>query len=337
MLTSETKGATKYAVKTISMDAADYGAVVDYKVIVLEIEPNYTVAYKEGSFKIKATDVTDKKAPKSVVSPEYVVISDVTIFEYEEVKWAADGHVLEIGVEGYSDYETALKGYKNANGDYSSEDLRQVENATVVSTTAFRAIQGKKLVVGIEGDENYSVTIKEVAAGQKGVNFAYGGIYTLNKDGYDVRVPGVTDKNVVSIEFGFLGNQKIASDFVISLVPTDGQGNGINYFDLREVFGEKVEEEDVITYYILKDGKKYGEFTVDYLDTELAFSNVELEINGKAGDTLGWYSIVLEVPAASEAPEGEENPNTGAESVIGVVAAMAVVSVAAAAAVSLKK
>ena len=64
--------------------------------------------------------------------------------------------------------------------------------------------------------------------------------------------------------------------------------------------------------------------------------DIVLEINRKAGSTLGEYEIVLEAPAAPEAP-AEENPNTGAESVIGVVAAMAVVSVAAAAAVSLKK
>ena len=49
---------------------------------------------------------------------------------------------------------------------------------------------------------------------------------------------------------------------------------------------------------------------------------------------LGQYKVVLEVPAAEV---GEANPNTGAESVVGVVAALAVVSVATAAAVSLKK
>ena len=109
----------------------------------------------------------------------------------------------------------------------------------------------------------------------------------------------------------------------------------MTYFGLRESFGKKVEEEDVVTYYILKDGKEFSKFTVDYMKVDPS-DKVEIEINGKAGENLGYYDIVLEVPAAPEAP-AEENPNTGAESVIGVVAAMAVVSVAAAAAVSLKK
>ena len=67
--------------------------------------------------------------------------------------------------------------------------------------------------------------------------------------------------------------------------------------------------------------------TVDYNDT------VKLSIDGE-NTTLGQYQIAVKVPAENK---GEKNPNTGAESVMGVVAAVAVVSVAAAAAVSLKK
>ena len=184
----------------------------------------------------------------------------------------------------------------------------------VVSTTAFRAIQGKDLTVSVF--DVLSATIKGVAAGQKGVNFLP--FTKLHED---------ADDNVIGIQFGFVGDQTIASDFVVTVAPE------LNYFELRELFGKKVEEEDVITYYVLKDGKLYDQFTVDYMTVDYN-EVVELEINGKAGSTLGMYEIVLEVPTA---PEGEENPNTGAESVIGVVAAMAVVSVAAAAAVSLKK
>ena len=61
--------------------------------------------------------------------------------------------------------------------------------------------------------------------------------------------------------------------------------------------------------------------------------DVEFTVKGENAK-LGQYKVVLEVPAAEA---GEANPNTGAEAVVGVVAALAVVSVATAAAVSLKK
>ena len=104
------------------------------------------------------------------------------------------------------------------------------------------------------------------------------------------------------------------------------------YFELREFFGKKVEEQDIVTYYILKDGKVLKEVKVDYMTVDYN-DTVKLSIDGE-NTTLGQYAIAVKVPAENK---GEKNPNTGAESVMGVVAAVAVVSVAAAAAVSLKK
>ena len=294
----------------------------DITIIEIVVPDNYSVSYKEGTVKISATEVTKDakgKVVKSVpVSAKLDFIVDVTIFKYEEVKYAAQyGDVLSVGDVGYSDYDTAKYGY-----DVPNLSTFEQPGAAVVSTTAFRAIQGKDLTVdAIYEDDNaretyLSATIKGVAAGQKGVNFLP-----------DAYIHYDADDNVVGLVFGFLGEQTIASDFVVNA------NLDLTYFELRELFGKKVEEEDVITYYILKDGKVYDKFTVDYMTVDYN-DNIELEINGKAGSTLGMYEIVLEVPAAAE---GEENPNTGAESVIGVVAAMAVVSVAAAAAVSLKK
>ena len=297
----------------------------DLTILEIVVADNYSVAYTEGSLKITATEITKDakgKVVKSVpVSATLDFIVDVTIFKYEEVKYAAQyDDALLVGSVGYSDYDTAMNGYENAGlTAYNQPD------AAVVSTTAFRAIVGKNLTVA--ADANNYVTIKEVAQGQKGVNFSFYGY-----DCYDANGKLLTAANRVGntakVAFGFFGNQKIASDFVITLDPQ------INYFELRELFGKKVEEEDVITYYILKDGAVLDSFTVDYMTVDYN-DNLELEIEGKAGSTLGQYELVLEVPSAPA--EGEENPNTGAESVIGVVAAMAVVSVAAAAAVSLKK
>ena len=109
-----------------------------------------------------------------------------------------------------------------------------------------------------------------------------------------------------------------------------------DWYDLRECFGIKIEEEDIITYYIVdEDGTVVGGKEVDYMTADIN-ENVEFTITGE-NDKLGQYSIVLEVPASESGSDAEENPNTGAESVVGAVAALAVVSAAAAAAVSFKK
>ena len=286
----------------------------DLTLIEITVEDNYSVAYKEGSVKITA------KEGRTPVSATITVISDVTLFKYDDVKYAAFyGADLKTFSDGYSDYLTTEKGYVNpAQNDAS---INREEDATVVPTTGFRAIVGEDL--GVQAAAGLRVDIYDIAEGQKGVNFEADGVYALNAKGKPA------NKDAVGIYFGFLGDQKIASEFEVKV------DLGRTWFELREEFGKKVEEEDVLTYYILKDGKAFSSFTVDYRDID-PNEKVELTIEGKAGETLGYYELVLEAPAAPEAP-AEENPNTGAESVIGVVAAMAVVSVAAAAAVSLKK
>ena len=100
------------------------------------------------------------------------------------------------------------------------------------------------------------------------------------------------------------------------------------------MFGEKVEEDDIISYYVVNQNKEVVKtIKVDYMTYDPT-ETVEFTIEGE-NEKLGWYTLALEVPAVET--EGEENPNTGAESIVGVVAALAVVSLASAAAVSLKK
>ncbi|MGN0541317.1 MAG: hypothetical protein ACI4IZ_06775, partial [Acutalibacteraceae bacterium] len=217
------------------------------------------------------------------------------------------------------DYLTSLDGYGTK---YSEDALRTYADASVISTTAFRALREAKDGIKVESS-NLLVTIPEIGAGQKGVNFAGYPVQFLNAKGKTA-----AKGEAVEVVFGFYGNQTVASDFTVEI------DLGKDAYELREMFGEKVEEEDIITYYIVEDGKVAGQFTVDYMKDDID-EDIVLEINRKAGSTLGEYELVLEAPSAPS--KGEENPNTGAESVIGVVAAMAVVSVAAAAAVSLKK
>lgn len=298
---------TYYSVKVLT----------NVNIIKVTIANNFSAHYTEGSVVVEAT--LNKKAYKG----EMTTINDVTIFEYEQVKWAAanykDDAALVLNDGGYSDYFTAENGY---GWEYDEDALREDTGALVVSTTAFRAIEGKTLAVKALPENDFAevtVTLKEIAAGQKGVNF----MATAAVKGIDLE----DDLTPTEISIAFLGNQVIKGEFEIE-VALD-----LNWYELREVFGLKVEEDDIISYYIVDgNGKVVGGKEVDYMTADLT-ENVEFTVKG-SNSTLGEYKLVLEVPAAEA---GEANPNTGAESVVGVVAALAVVSVATAAAVSLKK
>ena len=315
----------KYVAKTLNKEFKTTQFVVkttsEIKVLKLTVAANYSASFTEGSVKVSALRVADKKT----VYTEMKFVNDITIFAYEYVKSAAENdYALELFDEGYSDYETYLAGYK-------TPDTAQRLGSRVISTTAFRAIEGKDITVNVyptpkENDERVAksadVTIYNVAAGQKGVNFEYYEKEVKEATSTALAVDGENRK----VEFGFYGDQVVKSKFTVNF------NLDWTYFKLREFFGKKVEEHDIVTYYILKDGKVLKEVKVDYMTVDYN-DTVKLSIDGE-NTTLGQYAIAVKVPAENK---GEKNPNTGAESVMGVVAAVAVVSVAAAAAVSLKK
>ena len=315
----------KYVAKTLNKEFKTTQFVVkttsEIKVLKLTVAANYSASFTEGSVKVSALRVADKKT----VYTEMKFVNDITIFAYEYVKSAAENdYALELFDEGYSDYETYLAGYK-------TPDTAQRLGSRVISTTAFRAIEGKDITVNVyptpkENDERVAksadVTIYNVAAGQKGVNFEYYEKEVKEATSTALAVDGENRK----VEFGFYGDQVVKSKFTVNF------DLDWTYFELREFFGKKVEEQDKVVYYILKDGKVLKEVEVDYMTVDYN-DTVKLSIDGE-NTTLGQYAIAVKVPAENK---GEENPNTGAESVMGVVAAVAVVSVAAAAAVSLKK
>ena len=290
-------------------------------VIKLTIADNYTASYLTGSLKIEAELAGVKYAAT------YSVVNDVVIFEYEEVKWTANNYAkdatLTLGQGGYSDFRTDAEGYGKAG--YEEDDLRLEEGANVVSTTEFRAIEGKTLK--LDCFPGISVTLKDIVAGQKGVNFLSTIVLNFNDKDLDGEWDYVDHELLESVELGFFGEQIVKGAYEIDVeLP-------YTYYELREAFGIKVEEDDIVTYYVYNQNNEVvTKITVDYMTYDPK-ANVEFTIKGE-NETLGWYTLALEVPAAEA---GEANPNTGAESVVGVVAALAVVSVATAAAVSLKK
>ena len=307
--------------------------MTNVNVIEITIADNYTVHYLEGEIEITAKKKVDGKAVNFGGVIE--VINDVVNFEYEMVKWTAanfdDEEALVVNEAGYSDYDAAQVGYDVNDEKYEIEANRKDNGAAVVSTTAFRAIEGKDLAVvynAFEGNRyefDLAVALYDIVKGQKGVNFqAYAkpAFVDANKN----KVWDLNEK-LTAIEVGFYGDQVVKGAFEITL------DLNCDWFELREYFGLEVEEDDIVSYYVVDaNGKVVGGKEVDYMTADLA-EDAEFTIKG-SNSALGQYKLVLEVPAAEV---GEANPNTGAEAVVGVVAALAVVSVATAAAVSLKK
>lgn len=249
------------------------------------IDDNFTPYYKEGKVIVKAFNKTEDRNEKATLK----IVRDVVIFDAETVEYCAiNDHVLHCGEErGYSDYETAKKGYKDMTITY---DL----DPTVVSAHAFHKIADKNLTV-----ENKDMLVKmfKVANNQKSINFAAHGVKEV-----DTNKDDVIDK----ITFGFYDKTPIMNKFEITV------DTGYNYFTLREAFKIRLEENDVIKYTVLKDSKFYSEFVVDYAKEDPT-TQLKFIIDGAAGETLGEYEIIVgEAPEVKETTEEEENPNTGA-------------------------
>ena len=257
----------------------------------ITVPQNYGVSYKSGTYQ-----VTAEKDGLKYASGKYTVVSDVSVFEYEYLKSAAmsednPAEVLSENARGYSDYLTSKYGYGNP-----GYDPAPAEKPTVVSTTAFRAVAEKELVLTC-GD-GVKINIPKVSTMQKGVNFIYKNSVPEPDSG----------KKATSYTLTFYGKQPIQSDFTIEW------NLRTNAFELRENFKVKIEEEDIVTYYIIKDGKYFDEFTIDYMSADYG-ENIVLTIENKAGSTLGNYSITTKRPADADLAlddSEETNPNTGA-------------------------
>lgn len=275
-----------------------YGVECEQFVYVAKITvpENYGVSYKSGTYKLTA-----EKDGIKYASAVRTVVSDVSIFEYEYLKHAAlyegnKAEVLSENARGYSDYLTEKYGYGKWEYDHTFEgNIAKKDMPTVVSTTAFRAIQGKELV--LQCGAGAKVTISEVSPMQRGVNFIY------------KNTVGELDEETKATVYAltFYGKQPIQSDFTIEWKL------GVNAYELRESLKLKVEEDDIITYYILKDGKYFDEFTVDYMTDDLG-EDIVLTLENECGSVLGKYQITTKRPADADSVKDfeETNPNTGA-------------------------
>jgi len=142
--------------------------------------------------------------------------------------------------------------------------------ATVFQARAFRLVSGGKVVVN--GD-NFVLEIPEVSENQNGINF------------YHETTP-------VSIKF--FSDTIMQSDYTINW------NLGMNYYELREYFGIKVEEDDVVSYYIYNDNNEcLGKYSVDYMTADIE-EEASFFIKEKAGEKLCGYTVSIEPPEGSE-------------------------------------
>ncbi|MBP6887664.1 MAG: hypothetical protein KBC20_06335 [Oscillospiraceae bacterium] len=180
----------------------------------------------------------------------------------------------------------------------------------VITKDAWKEIVGSTLIVGV--DDDLEVEIGKIVKGQSGISF----VFDTDVDD-DIQA---LDEDAELAALLFLDTADVLdSDFTIGYTfGIEDAAKAGEYF-LYELVGDE-----------LKLVKKVA---VGKGDDE-----VDVEIERKAGDTLGQYYLSDVELAATAAPsEEEENPNTGAAEVAGVAVALAVVSLVSAAAVALKK
>lgn len=248
------------------------------------VNANYGTSFVEGSFEIRAIDV---ESGKHLSTGKQTVIRDVVFFDYENVKSAVKyDYALKLGDKGYSDYHSYKEGYLGADVDYG---------ATCISKSAFRAVAGKKLSIELNPTDKLVMSVVE---GQNSINLS---------NYFDV------DNKAKTIKFGFYGSPIIAGSYSYEV------NVGKNAYDLAEFFNLRMNETDVYTFYVKKDGKVIDSFVVDYAKQQ-SYDDIVLKITGK-DSALTSYELTMDgsqvaenkTPSASKPVSGEVNPNTGAE------------------------
>ncbi len=309
----------------------------DVYIVKVRIADNFGVNYAKGSFQAKATGASDGK---SYVGIKNDVIADVAIASKDTVEYYSEHY--KAGAKG----EIFPINEKTSKSDFGYwdfyEDRMSSDKAFVISTTAFRAIAGEGITLANKAvNPNVIVEIDKVSTNQSGVNF-------LNDSG--ARYKNVDGKQVFDNYYlNFYGTQGIYSDFTITWKP------GCTYGELLDKFGLNTDESELVKVHLNINGKD-SVLPIDYSKVNL-YDEVEIEIQRKAGETLGRYILSASKITAGGSTGGntgsgngsgsgsgsnggssnESNPNTGAEDFIGIAAAMAIVSAFAGAAVVLGK
>ena len=270
----------------------------------------FTLKFRENS---TGTDhVVESEKVWICVSPFAVDEDDVETYADED-----EAMELDVGYFMLDDVFDDLMAdeYEDVTEDntwpvYLDPDVESDEFPSVITKDAWKEIVGSTLIVGVADD--LEVEIGKIVKGQTSINFLFDtdvddDVQAVNEDAELAALLFLDTTNVLD------------SDFTISYTfEIEDAAKAGDYF-LYELVGDQLE-------LVKKVAVGKGDDEVD------------VEIERKAGDTLGQYYLSdVELATAAAEEEPEENPNTGASEVAGVAVALAVISLVSAAAVSLKK
>jgi len=250
----------------------------------------------------------------------WICITPWAVFEDDVENYADEDEAMEL-VDGYplaGETEADLQEFIEDTYDDVTYDDDHVwvtgapteEFPSVITKDAWKEIVGSTLIVGVADD--LEVEIGKIVKGQTSINF-------ITDDDVDDDVQAINEDAELAALLFLDTTNVLDSDFTISYTfEIEDAAKAGDYF-LYELVGDQLE-------LVKKVAVGKGDDEVD------------VEIERKAGDTLGQYYLSdVELATAAAEEEPEENPNTGASEVAGVAVALAVISLVSAAAVSLKK
>jgi len=295
----------------------------------LSTDNYFTLKFRENT--TGADYVTTSEKVWFCVYPWVVDEDDVdTYADEDEAMELADGDpMIEVGDDTWDDlfddlYEDVPNDPANFGGNgYDNRYVMFVNAAKaeaagitvddtpyIIEKDSWKEIVGSTLIVGVEDD--LEVEIGKIVKGQTSISFAF-------DDDVDDDVQAINEDAELSALLFLDTTNVLDSDFVVSYTfPIEDAAKAGDYF-LYELVGDELTLVQKVAV-----GKGDDE--------------VDVEIERKAGETLGQYYLSDVELATAAAEEGEtENPNTGAPEVAGVAVALAVISLVSAAAISLKK
>ena len=319
----------------VTMTEFDYYLVSNahdfYRIRITPVD-DYGVKVVRGSIYFKLIDYTSGVTTKFTSAPLYIDFYHTDVFDddVDDVAGEKKALVLDLGLPydnefdcGKHDHEggytftnkTLIKLFRDGVYDYDAVYGYVDQTPDVISAEHFDEGVGKTLKI-TDLDYTWRLEIAKVAEYQPGVNF------TFNQTVADVIKGAFPDAKFQAVNFLTPNDGVIYKSASTLYVKCDAKALGLK--------GESV----VYAYKYVGGVLEYQDaFNVNFYNTDSQYVGIELA----AGESLGSYYLSNTDLRTAEAPATDTNPNTGANDVVGVAVALAVVSLVAAAAVSLKK
>jgi len=318
----------------VTMTEFDYYMVSnahDFYRITITPEDDYGVKVVRGSIYFKLIDYTSGVTTKFTSAPLYIDFYHTDVFDddVDDVAGEKKALVLDLGLPydnefdcGKHDHEggytftnkTLIKLFRDGVYDYDAVYGYVDQTPDVISAEHFDEGVGKTLKI-TDLDYTWRLEIAKVAEYQPGVNF------TFNQTVADVIKGAFPDAKFQAVNFLTPNDGVIYKSASTLYVKCDAKALGLK--------GESV----VYAYKYVGGVLEYQDaFNVNFYNTDSQYVGIELA----AGESLGSYYL-SNTDLRTADTNTDTNPNTGANDVVGVAVALAVVSLVAAAAVSLKK